>query len=144
MKVRIKRIDKSLPLPKYESEGAVACDLYCREDMTIPAKSVARIPTNVIIEIPKGYMLYLKDRSSTVKNKGLLATAGIFDLDYHGPEDEIKFQVLNYTDKDVKVDKGERLCQVLFVKINTAEWQEVEKDMKTESRGGFGSTGTHI
>ena len=76
MKVKIKRIDKSLPMPAYQTIGAVAFDLYSRIDITIPPKTLERLPTNVIIAIPKGYMLEIKDRSSTLKKKGLLVSTG--------------------------------------------------------------------
>lgn len=144
MKVKIKRIDNSMPLPEYHSSGAVAFDLYARVETEVPAKGIARIPTNVIIQIPKGYMLYVKDRSSTAKRKGLLPTAGIIDQDFHGPEDEILFQVYNPTDSLVVVEQGERIAQAIFVRIDTVEWDEVDEEIKTESRGAFGSTGTTI
>lgn len=141
MNVKIKRIDKELPLPKYETDGAVAFDIYSRENITIEPGEIYRIPSNLIIEVPTGYMLYVKDRSSTAKKKGLLATAGIIDQDFHGPDDEILFQVYNYTDKEVVVERGERIGQGVFVKVDTVVWEEVEQAIKEQSRGGFGSTG---
>lgn len=140
MKVNIKRIDKSLPLPMYHTEGAVAFDLYSRIDMTILPKTLERLPTNIIIEVPKGYMLEIKDRSSTLKRKGLFVSTGYIDNDFHGEEDEILLQVYNMTDSEVKIEKGERLGQGVFVKVDIALWQEVEK-MKEIGRGGFGTTG---
>ncbi len=140
MKVNIKRIDNSLPLPEYQTEGAVAFDLYSRIEAEIKPKTLERLPTNIIIEIPEGYMLEVKDRSSTLKRKGLLVSTGYIDNDYHGEEDEILLQVYNLTDNDVKIEKGERLGQGVFVKVEKAEWEEVEK-MKENSRGSFGSTG---
>lgn len=140
MKVRIKRIDKSLPLPKYQTGGAVAFDLYARQDCLIAAKQVYRIPTNIIIEIPKGYMLYVQDRSSLAVKKGLMSISGIIDQDYFGPEDEILFQVYNFSDKGVSVGKGERVGQAVFVRIDKADWDEAENDLKDSIRGGFGST----
>lgn len=140
MKIKIKRIDNALPLPEYQTSGAVAFDLYSRIDAIILPKTVERLPANVIIEIPKGYMLEIKDRSSTLKKKGLLVTTGYIDNDYHGELDEILLQVYNITDIEVKVERGERIGQGVFVKIDIAEWEEVDT-MKKESRGGFGSTG---
>lgn len=140
MRVNIKRIDKSFPLPEYHTEGAVAFDLYSRIDAVIQPKSLERLPTNIIIEIPKGYMLEVKDRSSTLKRKGLLVSTGYIDNDFHGEEDEILLQVYNLTDNDVKIEKGERLGQGVFIKVDKAEWEEVEK-MKEIGRGGFGTTG---
>lgn len=140
MKVNIKRIDKSLPLPEYKTSGAVAFDLYSRVDAIIKPKTIERLPTNVIIKIPKGYMLEVKDRSSTLKRKGLLISTGYIDNDHHGEQDEIQLQVYNLTDNDVNVERGDRLGQGVFIKINIAEWKEVNK-MSEKNRGNFGSTG---
>ncbi|MFH1946919.1 MAG: dUTP diphosphatase [Candidatus Magasanikbacteria bacterium] len=140
MKIKIKRVDKSLPLPEYHTEGSTAFDVYSRIDMIIPAKTVDRIPTNIIIETPKGYMAQIKGRSSTPKKKNLWVDVGYIDQDYCGETDEILLQVLNFTNEDVRVEKGERLGQIAFVRVDTVEFEEVEK-MNDESRGGFGSTG---
>jgi len=139
MKIKIKRIDKTLPLPEYHTEGAVAFDLYSRLDTAISPKSLERLPTNVIIEIPRGYMLEIKDRSSTLKKKGLLISTGYIDNDFHGDSDEILLQAYNISDEEVKIERGERLGQGVFVKIEKSEWQEVE-NMGDDNRGGFGTT----
>lgn len=140
MKVKIKRIDKSLPMPAYQTSGAVAFDLYSRIDITIPPKTLERLPTNVVIATPKGYMLEIKDRSSTLKKKGLLVSTGYIDNDYCGDTDEILLQVYNITDSDVLVEKGERLGQGAFVRVDIGEWEEVG-NMEATDRGGFGTTG---
>lgn len=143
MQVKIKRIDKSLPLPEYQTSGSVGFDLYSRENINIAPQAIALIPTNVIIDIPEGYMLVVVTRSSTPKRKGLLVPhgVGIVDQDYHGPEDEVLLQVKNFTDQAVKVDRGERIGQAVFVRVDQAQWQEVEATTKNQTRGGFGSTG---
>ncbi len=140
MKIKIKRIDKTLPLPEYHTDGAVAFDLYSRVDSVIPAKTLERLPTNIIVETPKGYMLEIKDRSSTLKKKGLLVTTGYIDNDYCGESDEILLQVFNLTENEVRVEKGERLGQGVFIKIEIAQWVETDI-MNDKSRGGFGTTG---
>jgi len=140
MRVKIKRIDKTLPLPEYQTSGAVAFDLYSRVDVIIPPRSLERLPTNIIVATPKGYMLEIKDRSSTLKRKGLFVSTGYIDNDYCGENDEILLQVYNLTDTEVKIERGERLGQATFVQVDTAEWEEVS-EMNEKSRGGFGSTG---
>ena len=139
MKVKIKRVDKSLPLPKYETSGAVAFDVLARETTEIAPNSIGRVPTNIIVEIPKGYMLLLIDRSSTARKKGLLCTVGFIDQDFCGDGDEILLQFYNFQKEKVIVEKGERLGQASFVKIDKFEWEEVNS-MNKATRGGFGST----
>ncbi len=143
MNVKIKRIDISLPLPEYQTSGAVAFDLYSRIDMTVAPKSLGLIPTNLIIETPAGYILMLASRSSTPKKKGLLVPhgVGIIDQDYCGEKDELLLQVFNFTDQEVAITKGERMGQGVFVKIEQGQWEEVSQ-MTDPDRGGFGSTGS--
>ncbi len=140
-KAKIKRIDKSLPLPAYETGGSVGFDILAREKAEIPPKEIKLVPGNIIVEVPNGYMLMVASRSSTPKKKGLTQPhgLGIIDHDYCGNEDEIKIQVYNFTDKPVIVDRGEKIAQGVFIRIDKLEWEEVEK-MTDKSRGGFGST----
>jgi len=142
MKVRIKRIDKSLPLPVYETEGSVGFDIMARETIEVPAKGLSMIPSNLIVGVPKGYMLVVASRSSTPSKKGLTPPHGfgIIDHDYCGPEDEIKVLVYNFKDSPVTVNRGEKIAQGVFVKINKFSWKEVD-EVKSKTRGGFGSTG---
>lgn len=142
MKVKIKRIDKSLPLPIYETSGSVGFDFLSRTDVRIEPKEIALIPANLIIETPEGYMLMIASRSSTPKRKGLSLPhgVGVLDIDYSGEKDEVLIQVYNFTEKPVEVIKGEKIAQGVFVRVDKAEWEEVE-NMGQKSRGGFGSTG---
>lgn len=142
MKVKIKRIDKGLPLPQYATIGSVCFDLLARTDVSVEPKKTALIPCNVIIETPPGYMFIVVPRSSTPRKKGLSIPhgIGIVDQDYAGPEDEIMLQVFNFTDEVVNVTKEERLAQGCFVPVERVEFDEVDKILD-KSRGGFGSTG---
>lgn len=145
MKVKIKRIDKDLPLPVYETSGAVGCDLYARVTTKIPPKELGKIPGNVIIETPKGYMFMVASRSSTPHKKGLLTPHGfgVGDQDFCGPEDEYHIIVYNFTDSEIVVKKGEKIAQGIFVPVEVADWEEVESMEHNQTRGGFGSTGGH-
>ena len=141
MRVKIKRIDKSFKLPKHETKGSVGFDLICRKDVLIKSNSISLLPTNIIVETPKGYMLMLAPRSSTFRKKGLLMpnSIGIIDQDYCGDNDEIMLQVYNARSDEVMVSKGEKLGQGIFVRVDQIEWDETDKSMG-EDRGGFGST----
>jgi dUTP pyrophosphatase len=143
MRIKIKRIDKSLPLPAYQTKGSVAFDLYSRLDLEIKPKEIVLVPTNFIIQTPKNFMLLIAARSSTPIKLGLsvLNGIGIIDQDYCGPEDEIKLQAYNFTDQTVKITKGQRIGQGTFIKVNKAKWQEIN-EISLKSRGGFGSTGS--
>ncbi len=141
MKVRIQRIDKDLPLPIYETDGSVGFDVLARETVVIENGSIELMPANVIVEVPEGYMLVVASRSSTPRKKGLTPPHGfgIIDHDYCGPEDEIKIQVYNFSGEPVTIERGEKIAQGVFVRIDKFEWEEVNS-IREESRGGFGST----
>ena len=141
MKVKIKRLDKTLPLPKYETNGSVGFDILAREDVIVEPKSIGLIPGNIIVKVPKNYMLMIASRSSTPKKKGLLTPhgIGIIDHDYCGPKDEIHIQVYNFRNETVTIKRGEKIAQGVFVHIDKFEWEEVEK-MDSMNRCGFGST----
>ena len=142
MKVSITRIDQTLPLPGYESAGATGFDFITRETTTVEPHSIGLIPGNVIVKVPRGYTLLIIPRSSLPRKKALVCphSVGVIDQDYCGPDDEILGQVQNISDEVVTVERGERIAQGLFVKVDVAEWEEVETNGK--SRGGFGSTGS--
>ena len=142
MQVKIKRIEKDLPLPQYQTSGAVAFDIYSRISLSIAPKSIAKIPTNLILAIPKGYMLSVVTRSSTPVKKGLLIPhgMGVIDQDYCGDTDELLYQVYNFTEEEVHIERGERIGQAMFLRVDQMQWEEVDT-MEAPNRGGFGTTG---
>lgn len=145
MVVKIKRIDKSLPLPTYQTKGSVGCDLIARVTTKVKSKTLAKIPLNVIIETPPGFMFLVSFRSSTPFKKNILAPSdvGIGDQDFCGPNDEYNLSVYNFSDYEVIIEKGERIAQGIFVPVEVVQWEEVDSMEHNKTRGGFGSTGGH-
>jgi dUTP pyrophosphatase len=141
LNVKMKRVDTDLPLPAYATAGSVGFDLLCRKDTEIAPRALGRIPANLIIQTPPGYMLLLTMRSSTASRKGLLMPngVGIIDQDYAGEGDELLISVYNFCDAAVTVFRSERIAQGIFVPITRVVWNEVEA--MGRGRGGFGSTG---
>ncbi|NQU83420.1 MAG: dUTP diphosphatase [Parcubacteria group bacterium] len=142
MQVKIKRIDKTLPLPSYQTEGAVAFDLHAREDAIINPKEIKIIPANLIVETPPGYFLLLACRSSLPYKKGLMLAngIGIVDQDYCGPNDELGLQLFNPQEISVEIKRGDRIGQAMFIRFERGHVEEVE-ELAEKSRSGFGSTG---
>ena len=140
--VRITRIRDSVPLPTYATEGSVAFDITCPEDVLVPAHGAATVPTGLIIATPPGYMLLLAPRSSLFQKTGLrLAnTIGIIDQDFCGPQDELSLSFWNPSDKEVQLHAGDRVVQGVLVSIARATWQEAPP-AGDSSRGGWGHSG---
>lgn len=141
MKIKIKRFDKDLPLPKYHTEGAAGFDIRIREQVEILPKQTARVLLNIAMEIPEDHFLLLAPRSSLYK-RGLTMRngVGIIDSDYRGDDDQIGAILFNFTDAPVVVERDDRIVQGVLVPFIRAEWDEVDK-MKNSTRGGFGTTG---
>jgi dUTP pyrophosphatase len=142
VRLAVRRIDTSLPLPAYQTPGATAFDLACRESMTISPGALASIPSNLVVGVPTGYVLLVALRSSTPHRTGLVSPhgVGIIDQDYCGPDDEIGILVYNPTASPIVVRRGDRIAQGLLLPVERVEWDE-EATMPGSSRGGFGSTG---
>ncbi|KAI5297586.1 Deoxyuridine 5'-triphosphate nucleotidohydrolase, partial [Ascosphaera atra] len=67
--------------------------------------------------------------------------AGVIDADYRG---EVKVLLFNFSDKDFKILKGDRIAQLVLEKIYTPEVEVVEQLAESvRGAGGFGSTGTN-
>jgi dUTP pyrophosphatase len=141
MKVKIKRFDRSLPLPAYQTRGAAGVDLYARLDVTIEPGQVGYVPLNVGLEIPEGSWVLVAARGSTHKH-GLLPVqgVGIGDWDFRGDEDEYRFAFYNFTSQPVTVARGTRIAQMIVLRYEPIDFEEVDH-LYAENRGSFGSTG---
>lgn len=135
MDMRIKRFDKTLPLPVTD-EGAAGFDFSFRESVTIQPGEVHLVSINTAVEIPGGYFMMITLRSSTPLRRGLMMpnAPGIIDPFYNGDKDEIRVQLFNFTSKPVTVEAGEQLVQGVILKHYPPNWQEVD----TFGRDGHG------
>ena len=142
--MKLKVINKSKhPLPKYETDGSSGMDLRANLDEDLVLKPLDRVlvPTGLYFEFEKGYEAQVRARSGLALKKGLGLPNGIgtIDSDYRG---ELKVILINMSKEDVVIKDGERIAQIVFMKIETPEIVEVEEISDTErSDGGFGHTG---
>jgi dUTP pyrophosphatase len=101
----------------------------------------ALVPTGLFIEIPEGYEAQVRPRSGLALKRGLtvLNSPGTIDADYRG---EVGVILVNLSQEEQRIEKGERVAQLLFAPVARAELVEVEALGETErGSGGFGSTG---
>jgi dUTP pyrophosphatase len=142
IRARIRRLSTTVHLPKYESDEAAGFDLSAAQDITVPPGQVRLVPTGLVVEVPRGMFMSIFARSSTPLKRGLMVAngVGIIDPDYCGPDDEVKIQVLNFTEEPVEIKAGDRIAQGIFLPVTRVEWQEAD-DLRPRSRGGFGATG---
>ncbi len=143
MRLKIKRLPSAVGLPEPATANAAGFDLAAATDLDIPPRSIRLVGTGLVIAVPEGYFLGILARSSTPLKRGLMVAngVGVIDADYCGPDDEIKIQLLNFTDAPVHVTRGDRLAQGIVLACPRVTWEEVT-EMTEPTRGGFGSTGS--
>jgi dUTP pyrophosphatase len=142
MRLKIRRLDPTVPLPGYGTDEAAGFDLAAAHDVTIGPGHIALVRTGLVIEVPTGHFLAIFARSSTPLKRGLAVAngVGVIDPDYSGPNDEVMIQVLNFTKADVSVRRGDRLAQAIVLPAPRVSWDEVT-EIRQVTRGGFGATG---
>jgi dUTP pyrophosphatase len=143
MRLKIRRLDSTVSLPSYGTSEAAGFDLAAAHDVVVAPQQIALIRTGLVIEVPTGYFLGIFARSSTPLKRGLIVAngVGVLDPDYSGPNDEVMIQVMNVTDSDVTISRGDRLAQGIVLPAPRVTWEEVT-EIRELTRGGFGSTGT--
>lgn len=131
------------PLPQYATEGSSGMDIRANNEIPLELKPMERmlIPTGLFLEIPMGYEAQIRPRSGLAVNKGLtcLNTPGTIDSDYRG---EVKVLLINLSNEVQIIQWGERIAQMVFVKIDIAQLTLVQQLNDTQrAAGGFGHTG---
>lgn len=100
------------------------------------------LPTQLVLDIPKGYSVRIHMRSGLAVKGGLMLSncEGVIDSDY---TEQLMIPVTNNSDVRVRVNHGDRICQgeiVEKISCTITETADVIKG-KTDRIGGFGSTG---
>jgi dUTP pyrophosphatase len=100
------------------------------------------IPTGLYIEIPKGYEAQIRSRSGLALKEGVfcLNSPGTIDSDYRG---EVKVILANVSNEPYTVQHGDRIAQMVFAKIEHANFTAAENlNESLRGAGGFGHTGS--
>jgi len=143
VKILVKKFDKNIKLPTYETSGSSGMDLvaYIKNKITIKPSKTAMISTGIAVAIPKNYEIQIRPRSGLAANKGIsvLNSPGTIDADYRG---EIKIILINLGKEPFIVKSGDRIAQMVLCPVSKVELKEVKELPNTiRGKGGFGSTG---
>jgi dUTP pyrophosphatase len=145
--VRVLRLPhgEGLPLPSYQSKHAAGLDLVAAVPREQPVKLLAGaralVPTGFVLELPPGYEGQVRPRSGLAFKHGLtvLNSPGTIDADYRG---EIMVLLVNLGSETFRVQRGDRIAQLVIAPVASVEVVAVEALAETErGQGGFGSTG---
>ena len=140
--VKVKRLDKELPLPHRAHRGDAGADLYAAEALTLQPGERALVGTGIAIALPLGTVGLIHPRSGLAAKQGLsiVNTPGTVDADYRG---EIKVCLINHDrHTPIEIERGMRIAQLVVQRVELVGFAEVaELDDTVRGAGGYGSTG---
>ena len=143
VKILVKKLNSSVKLPSYKSNGASGMDLMAFIDKPInlrPGKSCI-IPTGLSVAFSNKYEIQIRPRSGLAakNNISVLNTPGTIDSDYRG---EIKIILFNHSNENFIINNNDRVAQMILTPIMKMELEETnELPESIRGEGGFGSTG---
>jgi len=143
IKVRRVTSHRDVPLPTYASEGSSGMDLRAavNQPLVLAPGDIKRIPTGLAVSVPQGYEGQIRPRSGLALRHGIgmVNAPGTIDADYRG---EVGIILVNWGEEPFTVRRGDRIAQMVIVKVYQAELIEVDHlDATTRGTGGFGHTG---
>jgi dUTP pyrophosphatase len=145
LKVQVRRLpgNEDIPLPGYQSEGAVAMDVHAAVPaaVTLGRGEWGVIPCGFALAIPHGFEGQLRPRSGLAAKHAVtvLNSPGTIDPDYRG---EVKVVLINHGRDPFVVERGARVAQILILPVPRVAWVETDALPATaRGEGGFGHTG---
>ena len=146
LRVPLHLLDPELGVPAYARPGDAGADLIARHDVVLPARGGrALVPTGVAVAIPEGHAGLVLPRSGLALRHGVtcLNAPGLIDAGYRG---ELQVLLVNHDPvSDYAVSRGDRIAQLVIVRVEEAAFDPVPAEglgEATRGSGGFGHTGT--
>lgn len=131
-------VDENAKLPIKAHNSDAGFDLFSRNDAIIKAQSSKLFDTGVHIDIPEGYVGFLKSKSG-LNCKHSIVSEGVIDAGYIG---SIVVKLYNHGTTDYIINAGDKISQIVFLPIPEIKLEVVENLKQTErGNAGIGSTG---
>ena len=145
-KVLIKKLNPTVELPAYKTEGASGMDLMAllNEPINLKPNSSCLVPTGIAVAFSSDFEIQIRPRSGlAAKNSiSVLNTPGTIDSDYRG---EIKVILFNHGKNDFSINNKDRIAQMILTPVIKMEFEETDNLPETvRGEGGFGSTGKWV
>lgn len=141
MELKVKKLVDGAKLPAKGHQGDAGIDFFAIEEVLFPAGEQRSVSTGVAVEIPAGHVGLIWDKSSISFNLGLKVMGGVIDAGYRG---EIIMNLVNTTREEVKIEKGQKVAQMIIQKFEDLSIVEAGELTDTaRGNGREGSTGKH-
>ena len=152
MNLRVYKVRKGAKLPLRAHAADAGVDLfYCPDqtehpmygaDYCIHAGESKIVPTGIKVEVPYGYMLEIKNKSSVAAKKQLLVGACVVDSGYNG---EVFVNLHNIGHSARMLQPGQKIAQAVLIPVEPCVVVECATDTlndnSTRGDGALGSTG---
>ena len=142
MRLEYRRLSDTARPPARAHDDDAGMDLHADEAAHIDPGGRASVGTGIAVAIPDGHAGLVVPRSGLAARHGitLVNTPGLIDAGYRG---EVRVLLLNTDrEKSFRVSPGDRIAQLVLVKVEAPEPAEVGELSETgRGEGGFGSTG---
>ena len=139
MTIKFQKILDEAIIPHYAHPGDAGMDIFSAEETVIKEGERKNIRTGLKMELPEGFVGLVWDKSGLALKNGIKTMAGVIDSCYRG---EIGIVLANLSEQDCKIEKGQKIAQMLIQKIERAEIEEARELSETKrGEGSFGSTG---
>lgn len=136
------KLYNELEVPKRSTKNSAGYDFVSIIETVLKPGDIIKIPTGIKVSMNADEVLMLFVRSSMgfKYNVRMCNQTGIVDSDYYNNEDNeghIFIKIQNEGDKDFVINKGDKICQGLFMKFLTVDCEE---EITKERISGIGST----
>lgn len=142
MKIRLKKLVPEAVLPEYAHGPLEDAGMDLRSVVAaVLAPGIPQaVPTGIAIELPSGYEAQVRPRSGMALKHAITLpnTPATIDPGYRG---EIRVIMLNLGVAEYKIEKGDRIAQLVIARYEAVEWEEGDLNDSARGAGGFGSSG---
>jgi dUTP pyrophosphatase len=142
VRLAVRRLEEAGVVPSRAYEGDAGLDLYAAHAARLAPGERASIGTGIAVAIPDRHAGLVLPRSGLALRHGiaLVNAPGLIDAGYRG---EVRVLLLNTDGASAcAIEPGDRIAQLVLVKIETPSVIEVDDLTATErGAGGFGSSG---
>lgn len=142
-RLRVQRLRDDVELPRRAHPGDAGLDLAAADTVVLGGGERRAVGTGLVVAIPPGWVGLVHPRSGMALRRGVTVVnaPGTIDAGYRG---EVKVALVNLSPRDVLVEAGERIAQLVVQEVALWEVEEAH-DLTTDDTargdGGFGSTG---
>jgi dUTP pyrophosphatase len=142
LKIQLKKLVPEAVLPEYAHGPAedAGMDLRSVASVVLAPNVPQAVTTGIAIALPAGYEAQVRPRSGLALKHAITLpnSPATIDPGYRG---EIRVILLNLGKNDYKIEKGDRIAQLVIAKYEAVEWEEAELNETSRGAGGFGSSG---